>query len=343
MHYQLLGKSGLRVSELCLGTMTFGAEQSWGSSREESRRIFDKFAEAGGQFLDTANCYADGASERLLGDFVATDRHRFVLATKYSLSMRRDDPNAGGNHRKNMVASLEASLQRLQTDYIDVFWVHAWDFVTPAEEVMRGLDDLVRAGKILYCGISDTPAWIVAHAHTLAILRGWSPFIGLQILYSLMERTAERELLPMARGLGLSVTAWRALGSGILTGKYSDVVGEPKRVPAGDPRLSEKNVSVGEQVREFARSIGRSPAQVALNWVRQQSGSIIPIIGARTLQQLQDNLGALEFTLDPAQVERLSALTRIELGFPHDFLTTDRFRGLLFGDTFSKLRTKDEG
>jgi aryl-alcohol dehydrogenase-like predicted oxidoreductase len=340
MRYKLLGSSGLRVSELCLGTMTFGSEQTWGATREESQRIFERFASAGGQFLDTANCYADGASERLLGDFIASDRQRFVLGSKYSLTMRRDDPNAGGNHRKNMVASLEASLKRLRTDYLDIYWVHAWDFVTPAEEVMRALDDLVRAGKILYAGISDTPAWIVSHANVLASLRGWSPFIGIQILYSLMERTAERELLPMARALGLGVTAWRPLGAGILTGKYgASASSEPKRLGAGDARLSDSNLLVGQQVREIANEVGRTPAQVALNWLRQQPGSIIPIVGVRTAKQLEENLGSLDFTLDSQQIERLSALSKIELGFPHDFLATDRFRRLLFGDTLPSLDT----
>ena len=224
MRYKLLGKSGLRVSELCLGTMTFGdVWQDWGlaTSNDESRKIFDGFAEAGGNFIDTANKYNEGKSESLLGEFIESDRDHFVVATKYTLSTREGDPNACGNHRKNMVRALEASLKRLKTDYIDLYWVHAWDFMTPVEEVMRGLDDMVRAGKVLYLGISDTPAWIVSQANTLAEVHGWSPFVGLQIEYSLAQRDPERDLLPMARAFDLAVTPWSPLAGGILSGKYA--------------------------------------------------------------------------------------------------------------------------
>ena len=221
MRYKLLGHSGLRVSELALGTMTFGEDWGWGASKEESRRMFDAFAQAGGNFIDTANRYTNGTSEKYVGEFVAAERERFVVATKYSLFMRRDDPNASGNHRKNMIQSLEASLKRLNIDYIDLYWVHAWDFMTPVEEVMRALDDMVRAGKILYVGVSDTPAWIVSRANMLAELRGWSRFVGLQIRYNLVDRAAERDLLPMARALDLAVTPWNVLGAGVLTGKYN--------------------------------------------------------------------------------------------------------------------------
>ncbi|MDJ0854760.1 MAG: aldo/keto reductase, partial [Desulfobacterales bacterium] len=211
MRYRLLGHSGLRVSELCLGAMTFGDDRGWGASPAESRRIFDAFAEAGGNFIDTADIYTAGTSEKLVGEFVAGDRERFVLATKYSNSAPVGDPNAAGNHRKNMVQSLEASLKRMQLDYIDLYWLHAWDFMTPVEEVMRAFDDLVRAGKILYAGISDTPAWIVSRADALADFRGWSRFVAIQVEYSLVERTVERELLPMAKALDLGVTAWSPL------------------------------------------------------------------------------------------------------------------------------------
>jgi aryl-alcohol dehydrogenase-like predicted oxidoreductase len=334
MNYRLLGHSGLRVSELCLGTMTFGTEWGWGAPREESRRVFELFAEAGGQFLDTANCYTDGTSERILADFLAADRGHFVLGTKYTLSTRRDDPNACGNHRKNMAAALEASLQRLRTDYVDLYWVHAWDFLTPEAEVMRALDDLVRAGKVLYVGVSDAPAWVVARANTLAEWRGWSPFVGLQIQYSLMERTPERELLPMARSLGLGVTAWRALGAGILTGKYNrGAEPGPSRLPAGDPRLAERNLAVAAAVQAVALELGRTPAQVALAWLRQQPGVIIPILGARTAEQLRDNLACLDVVLAPEHLRALGAVSRVDLGFPHDFLGSDSFKKILFGDT----------
>jgi aryl-alcohol dehydrogenase-like predicted oxidoreductase len=218
---QLLGKSGLRVSELCLGAMTFGEEWGWGASKEECHKIFNAYVDAGGNFIDTANKYTEGTSEKYIGEFIAADRDRFVLATKYTSNTRRGDPNAGGNHRKNMIQSLEATLERLNTDYIDLYWVHAWDPLTPIEEMIRALDDMVRAGKILYIGISDAPAWIVSQANTLANLKGWTEFTGLQIEYSLIERTPERELLPMSDALNIGVTAWSPLGGGVLTGKYN--------------------------------------------------------------------------------------------------------------------------
>ena len=221
MRYKLLGRSGLRVSELALGTMTFGPEWGWGASKDESRRMFDAYAEAGGNFLDTANRYTEGTSERYVGEFIASDRDHWVVATKDTLWMRRDDPNFSGNHRKNMVQALDASLKRLGTDYIDLYWVHAWDFTTPTSEVMRALDDMVRAGKVLHVGISDTPAWVVSRANTLAELRGWSPFVALQLRYSLIDRTAERDLIPMARAMDMAITPWSILGAGTLTGKYS--------------------------------------------------------------------------------------------------------------------------
>src|SRR5277367_4239912 len=219
MRYKLLGNSGLRVSEVCLGTMTFGEDWGWGSPPEESRNVYDTFLEAGGNFIDTANVYTNGTSEKLLGDFMQGHRERIVLATKYTNAAPGTDPNAAGNQRKSMVQAVEASLKRLKTDYIDLYWLHIWDQITPIEEVMRAFDDLVRQGKILYAGVSDMPAWLVAKANTLADLRGWTPFVGLQIEYSLIERTPERELLPMAASLGLGVTASSPLAGGVLTGK----------------------------------------------------------------------------------------------------------------------------
>ena len=222
MKYKLLGRSGLRVSELCLGTMTFGDKWGWGGSAIESRKMFDAFVAAGGNFIDTANRYTEGESEELVGEFIAPIRDKIVLATKYSLfSKQNSHLNDGGNHRKNMMQSIEGSLRRLKTDYIDVFYLHAWDFTTPEDEILRGLDDLVRSGKVLYIAISDTPAWIVSRLNTMAELRGWSRFIGLQVEYSLIQRTPERDLIPMAAAMGLGVTAWGALAGGALTGKYS--------------------------------------------------------------------------------------------------------------------------
>src|SRR5215475_2977779 len=235
MKYRLLEKNGLRVTEKELGTMTFEEDWGWGTAKDEARKVYDAFREAGGNFFDTANLYTNGTSEQFLGEFMKGHRETVVLATKYTNAAPGKDPNAGGNQRKNMMQAVEASLKRLQTDYIDLYWVHIWDQITPVEEVMRGLDDLVRAGKVLYVGISDAPAWWIAQANTLAHLRGWSEFIAMQIEYSLIERTVERELIPMAKALNVGVTAWSPLAGGVLTGKYhgqgaSDQKGEPGRM-----------------------------------------------------------------------------------------------------------------
>ncbi|MDJ0811059.1 MAG: aldo/keto reductase [Desulfobacterales bacterium] len=339
MRYKLLGHSGLRVSELSLGAMTFGDDRGWGASAQESRRIFDAYAEAGGNFIDTADIYTDGTSEKLVGEFVAGNRERFVLATKYSNSAPVGDPNAAGNHRKNMVQSLEASLKRMQLDYIDLYWLHAWDFMTPVEEVMRAFDDLVRAGKILYVGISDAPAWIISRADTLAQLRGWSRFVAIQVEYSLVERTAERELLPMARALDLGVTAWSPLGSGLLTGKYTRDAGhQDKRrldqAPFKD--IDDRIYSIAREVDRVAEEIGKPPSQVALNWLRQRDG-VLPIVGARTLEQFNENCGCLAFSLADDQIERLNKVSQIELGFPHDFLASEIPRSFLYGGLFDRI------
>ncbi len=322
MKYRLMGHSGLRVSELALGAMTFGT-RDWGVDKHESRRVYEGFREAGGNFIDTANIYSGGTSETFLGEFLAEDRERIVLATKYTGATRARDVNAAGNNRKNMMDSLHASLSRLRTDYIDLYWVHARDFTTPIEEVMRGLDDLVRQGKLLYVGISDTPAWEVARANTLAMLRGWSPFVGLQIRYSLLDRAVERELLPMAKAMDLTVTPWDTLGSGILTGKYNANPAE-----AGRARLrgsvKERDLGIAAEVVKVAQELGRTPAQVALNWVRRGQGVIVPLVGARTRAQLDDNLGCLEFELSAEQKQRLDDVSQIELGFPHEFLAQFR-------------------
>ena len=318
MKYRLMGRSGLRVSELALGAMTFGTKD-WGVEQEESRRVYDGFREAGGNFIDTANIYSGGRSESFLADFMAEERERIVLATKYTAPMRGRDVNAAGNSRKNMMDSVHASLQRLRTDYIDLYWVHARDFTTPIEEVMRALDDLVRQGKVLYVGISDTPAWEVSRANTLAELRGWSAFVGLQIRYSLLDRAAERDLLPMAKTLDLTVTPWDTLGSGVLSGKYNRDAGAEGRA-ALRGRVSERDLGIAAEVVKVAEEIGRSPAQVALDWVRRGPGVIVPLVGAKTRAQLDDNLGCLDFALEPEQRQRLDEVSRIELGFPHDFL-----------------------
>jgi aryl-alcohol dehydrogenase-like predicted oxidoreductase len=349
MRYKLLGKSGLRVSELCLGTMTFMEGLSWGASRQENRQIFDEFMAAGGNFIDTANSY--GTSEEYLGEFMGGDRDRVVIGTKYTGrfvgSNLPKDANGAGNHRKNMVQSVEASLKRLKTDYLDLLWVHAWDFMTPVEEVMRGLDDLVRRGKVHYVGISNVPAWVAAQANMLADLRGWTPFIGLQVEYNLIQRDAERELLPMARALELGVTAWTPLASGWLTGKYSRNVpprlrnnmAGPKRLDdltaAAFVRRTARNVAIVEEVIRISTELGSTPAHVALNWLRQQG--MIPIMGVRKVEQLKENLACLSFELSEQQMRRLDEASRIELGYPHDFLATGMVRQHIYGGMFDLI------
>jgi aryl-alcohol dehydrogenase-like predicted oxidoreductase len=328
MNYRTLGRSGLRVSQLCLGTMTFGDDWGWGADAGESKRIFDAFAAAGGTFVDTSNNYTDGTSETLVGEFAHHARERFVLATKYSLTVDRSDPNAGGNHRKSLVRSLEQSLRRLRTDYVDLLWLHMRDATTPIEEAVRSLDDQVRLGKVLYVGISDSPAWIVAQANTLADLRGWSPFIALQLPYSVAGRDPERELLPMAAALGLAVTPWGILGSGVLTGKPA----HERRWP--DDPVSEREAAVAAEVVAVADELGCAPAQVAIAWLlaRPEPPALVPIVGARTLEQLTSNLEARDVALAAEHVERLDAAGAPQLGFPRSFLESRGVRELIYGD-----------
>jgi len=335
MRYKLLGRSGLRVAELALGTMTFGEDWGWGASKKESQKIFDLYAEAGGNFIDTSINYTNGTSERYVGEFIAADRDHFVVATKYTLrdnNANRADPNAGGNQRKNMMRSIETSLQNLNSDYIDLYYLHMWDFMTPVEEVMRGLDDLVRSGKVRYVGISDTPAWVIAKANMLAYLRGWSPFVAVQLPYSLVNRDAERDLLPMARSEDLAVTAWEILGGGVLTGKYRD-----EEATKRYSKVSQEAIEMGDAVVKMAEEVGCTPSQLAINWVRQRpwgGAPTIPILGARSAEQIKDNLGALEFELSPEQVGKLDELAPVERGFPHDFLELKHVRTLIYGDTY---------
>ncbi len=333
MRYTLLGRSGLRVSELALGTMTFGEAWGWGASGAECRHLFETYVEAGGNFVDTACNYTDGESEEIVGELVEGSRDRFVVATKYTLTSRRDDPNAGGNHRKNLVQTLETSLRRLRTDYVDLLWLHMWDGMTPVEEVVRALDDVVTAGKVLYVGISDTPAWVVSRAVTIAELRGWSPFVAVQAPYSLADRDVERELLPMARSLGLTFTPWGMLEGGALTGKYLDETEEPRRYERVGPQAN----AIAREVLSVAEEIGATPAQVAIAWVRAQPWHTVPIVGARSAGQLADNLGALALELTTEQLQRLSAVSEFRLGFPRDFLESEDVRGLIFGDTFELI------
>lgn len=336
MKYRLLGKSGLRVSEIALGTMTFGTEWGWGTDESTSKAIFDCYAQAGGNFIDTANRYTEGTSERYVGDFIRSDRDHFVLATKYSLQDRLNDPNFSGNHRKNMMRSVRESLKRLNTEYIDLLWLHAWDFMTPVEEVLRGLDDLVRAGTVHYIGISDAPAWVVARANTMAELKGWTSFIGLQVEYSLLQRTPERDLIPMAVEMGLGLTAWAPLAGGALSGKY--LLGETGRVAAASTRRNEKNSVIATKVVEIAEKLGVSPSQVALRWVMQQKFTSIPLVGAKSTQQMATNLGAATLVIPEPFLQELNEISSIELGFPHDFLQSKEVKQVLFGGTFDSIQ-----
>jgi aryl-alcohol dehydrogenase-like predicted oxidoreductase len=332
MRYKLLGPSGIRVSELALGTMTFGENWGWGAPKDESRRILERFAEAGGNFVDTSNNYTDGTAETFLGEFLAPDRDHFVLATKFSLTTRRDDPNAGGNHPKNMVQALEASLRRLRTDRIDLFWLHMWDSTTPVEEILRTMDVLVRQGKVLHVGFSDTPAWVISQASTIAELRGWVRPVAVQLPYSIADRDPERDLLPMARAFGMAVTAWGVLGGGVLTGKYGEESAEKRRY--GDDPQSERELSLAKEIRAVADDLDRLPSQVAINWVRHQDqGTLVPILGARTERQVVENLTCLDFDLSEDQLRRLDEVSAIPLGFPNSFLASENVQRLIFGET----------
>jgi aryl-alcohol dehydrogenase-like predicted oxidoreductase len=325
VRYKLLGHAGLRVSEICLGTMTFGTEWPLGCDWDAAKSVFDAYANAGGNFLDTANRYTEGTSEKWIGDLVAADRDHFVVATKYTLHDRAGDPNFAGNHRKNMMRSLESSLKRLKTESVDLFWVHLWDSTTHVDEIMRGLDDLVRAGKVHYIGISDTPAWIVSRANTLAELRGWNRFAALQIEYGLIQRTPERDLLPMAKALDLAVTPWGVLGGGALSGKY--LKGEAGRVPESSVRRNERSQRITETVMAVAAELGATPSQVAVRWTMQRGQLVIPIVGARRESQIADSLGAAALQLTAEQIARLDEVTAIDPGFPHDFLRSDAVKG----------------
>lgn len=339
MKMRLLGHSGLKVSELCLGTMTFGTETGIGADEAECRRVFDTYVDAGGNFIDTANIYTLGTSERMLGRFMAGQRSRLVVATKYALATEPRDPNSGGNSRKALREALDASLKRLGTDYIDLYWVHSFDAWTPIEETLRALDDAVRAGKVLYTGFSNVPAWVISRAQTLAECRDWTRFVALQLHYSLIERNVERELLPCAASLGMTVTAWSPLAGGLLSGKYAQ---DPSARRHDDGRLTstgwgnlffkDRNLAIAATVRAEAERLGRSPASVAIRWLLERPGGVIPILGARTAAQLRDLLSASEFTLDPAAREALEAASRIDMGYPRSLLEGNAGRRMQHGE-----------
>lgn len=339
MKYKLLGRSGLKVSELCLGTMGFGTENGWGATKEVSFGIMEAFANAGGNFLDTANVYKLGTSEKIIGEFISSrDRDYFVLATKYSLLDNKTNPNASGNNRKNMMRSVEVSLQRLQTDFIDVFYLHIWDDLTPIDEVLRGLDDLVRQGKINYVAISDTPAWVVSKGNTIAEIMGWSQFAALQVEYSLLQRTPERELIPMAKHFGITLTPWAPLAGGALTGKY--LRGDFGRIKEGSNRLNERSENITREVIAIADELGVQASHVALKWTMQQGFSSIPIVGATKLAQLEENLKTTDVMLTEEHMDRLDKVSEIPLGFPGDFFKEDGVRQNNFGGFYDKIEKR---
>lgn len=342
--YRQLGRSGLRVSPLALGAATFGNEWGWGAEQDEARKLFDLYVERGGNFIDTAVTYTNGTSERMLGEFARNRRDSLVLATKYTTLRRPGDPNSGGASRKSLFGAVETSLRQLNTDYIDLLYLHVWDSTTPVEEILRGLDDLVRQGKVLYVAISNTPAWQISRMQTMADLRGWSPLVALQLEYNLVERTGERDLMPMAQELGLGTVLWSPLAGGVLTGKYSrqDLTASPSGESDSDSArknfnlalggVTERNLAIVDVVKEIADELGRAPAQVGLAWTLQNPGVTAPIIGARTAEQLRENLGSLEVDLTSAQLARLDEVSAIDLGFPHAMLASDHIRVQTRGD-----------
>ncbi|MDR7275220.1 aldo/keto reductase [Catenuloplanes atrovinosus] len=337
--YRLLGRSGLRVSPLALGTATFGTETGWGAGKDDARRLFDRYVELGGNFIDTAVGY--GSSESLLGEFIRGRRESLVLATKYSTLRRPGDPNSTGGSRKNLAASVRTSLERLGTDYLDLLYLHVWDFTTPVEEILRGLDDLVRQGRVLHVAISNTPAWQIARMQTIADLRGWSPLAAVQLEYNLVERTAERDLIPMARELGLGVVPYSPLAGGVLAGRYdrADLAG----VTPGDGTrkafnaaalgtVTARNLDVADVLKEVAAELGCTPAQAGLAWVLRNPDVTAPVVGARTPAQLEDNLAALAVDLTAAQLSRLDQVSAVDPGQPHALLAGDHIRSVMRGD-----------
>jgi len=318
--------------------MGFGKEWNWGADKETSLKILDTFANNGGNFIDTANRYTEGTSEKIIGEFIHSNRDNFIIATKYSLHDNLTNVNASGNNRKNMMRSVEESLKRLNTDFIDLFYLHIWDNLTPMDEVLRGLDDLVKQGKVNYIGISDTPAWLVSQAQTMAELMGWSRFVALQVEYSLLQRTPERELIPMAKHYNLTLTPWAPLAGGALTGKYTK--GDKGRLPPESKRLNERAIKITEEVIAIANELNVQPSSVALKWTMQQGFSCIPIIGATKPEQFIENLKCLDVTLSNEHINRLNQVSKIELGFPGDFFLEDGVKNVLYGGFFDRIEKR---
>lgn len=347
LDYRLLGRSGMRVCELALGTMTFGADSGWGADDAAVRNIYEAYRAAGGNYLDTANQYAGGRSEELVGELVGPHRDEVVIATKYTNSGPGAGANASGNQRKNMVQSLEQSLRRLNTDYVDLYVMHAWDQMTPIEEVMRAFDDLVRSGKVLHIGISNTPAWVVAKANTLAELRGWSQFVGMQVEYSLLARTVERDVMPMSADQHMTLLAWSPLKNGLLTGKYESGGATGSRLDTEFFRsdlikdvvnTDDAGRAVIREVMSIAAECGVSSAQVALAWLMSRPVPVIPIIGASKVTQVEDNLRAADLALDVEQLARLDNASAVAPGYPHDYLASDMARTFSTGGLYERIK-----
>lgn len=316
--------------------MGFGTEAGWGADKAASFNIMEAFANAGGNFLDTANIYKLGTSEKIIGEFIQPrDRDFFVIATKYSLKDNTTNPNASGNNRKNMMRSVEQSLKRLQTDFIDVLYLHVWDNLTPIDEILRGLDDLIHQGKVNYAAISDTPAWIVSKGNTMAELMGWSQFIALQVEYSLLQRTPERELIPMAKHYDMTVTPWAPLAGGALTGKY--LKGGQGRVKPESNRRDENSTRITREVMAIAEKLNVEPGHVALQWTRQQNFECIPIVGATKLEQLEENLNSINLILSDEDLKALDAASAIDLGFPGKFFREEGVRQNNFGGFYNRI------
>jgi aryl-alcohol dehydrogenase-like predicted oxidoreductase len=350
MKYKVLGNSGLKVSEICLGTMTFGEEFGIGAPEADCRTVYDAYLDAGGNFIDTADIYNLGTSERMLGGFMGTNREYVVLASKYSLNTRPDDPNAGGGHRKNLVQSLDASLKRLKTDYIDLYWVHAWDGSTDTGSIMRALDDQVRAGKILHIGISNAPAWVISAANTLAVERNMTPFTAMQLHYNLLERSIERDHFALARAHDMAILPWSPLAGGFLTGKFNR---DAKSADQDGARLTtsprgaqllqdDAKLIIAEALGAMAASIGCSSAQLALAWMMQRTDAcVIPIIGARKMHQLTDNLGAADIVLTAAQITELDSLTALTPEYPQSLFDSEFFQTMMYGQIRPEILLKD--
>lgn len=338
MDYKLLGKTGIKVSELCLGTMTFGTDWNFGSNKEESKRIFDAFCNAGGNFFDSANIYTTGTSEKYLGEFIQSERDNLIIASKYSLT-ESNKINLSGNSRKNMKQSVVGSLKRLGTDYIDLYYVHAWDFLVAPEELMRNLEYLLASGKVLSIGISDTPAYITSRCNTLAELRGWNQFAAYQVEYCLTERTADREIIPLCEHDDMLFCGFGPLAAGLLTGKYLEENSDPKRMTKGvSARLSERNLAMSAEIKALSKEIDHTPSQIAIRWAMQMVKKSSPIFGARSLRQCEENLKVLDFSLSNDQMNKLNSISKIGPNNPNDFLKLPRLEEILYAGQKGKIK-----